>query len=380
MRSIPFRMVCLLGMNDGDFPRSRPPVDFDLMAHDHRSGDRSRRDDDRYLFLEALLSAREKLHISWVGKSIQDNSDRPPSVLVSQLRDHIETCWRLADPNQKLLPALTVEHKLQAFSRDYFGNTDASPFFTYAKEWERKADGKQTDDPRSEPLTPPTLQVPITLSQLAAFLKDPVKTFFQERLRVFYAADEQTSQDQEPFQLDGLEQWTLQNQLIQARLDALVHGQQEAESVERQLARIRRSGELPLGKLADLTEQVLEEPLDPMFKLYGEAKASWPLVLEDWTFKYSLKFGDQEVHVQDTIGDLYGSGGARCRIELNASDLFYQNNLRHDKLLGAWVLHLASHASGQAITTEVIGKNGKVTIKSLDQQTACKNFDALVDA
>lgn len=72
MRAIPFRMVCLLGMNDGEF-RSRPPVDFDLMARDTRPGDRSRRDDDRYLFLEALLSAREKLHISWVGRCIQDN-------------------------------------------------------------------------------------------------------------------------------------------------------------------------------------------------------------------------------------------------------------------------------------------------------------------
>ena len=75
--------VCLLGMNDGDYPRSQPPLDFDLMGSDYRPGDRSRREDDRYLFLEALLSARERLHISWVGKSIQDNAQRPPSVLVS---------------------------------------------------------------------------------------------------------------------------------------------------------------------------------------------------------------------------------------------------------------------------------------------------------
>ena len=58
MRSIPFKMVCLLGMNDGVYPRAVPPLGFDLMAEAPRRGDRSRREDDRYLFLEALLAAR----------------------------------------------------------------------------------------------------------------------------------------------------------------------------------------------------------------------------------------------------------------------------------------------------------------------------------
>ncbi|MEY6431612.1 exodeoxyribonuclease V subunit gamma, partial [Thioalkalicoccus limnaeus] len=88
MRAIPFRQIWLLGMNDGDYPRRHRPADFDLMADDERPGDRSRREDDRYLFLEALLSAREKLVISWVGRSVRDNAERPPSVLVGQLRDH----------------------------------------------------------------------------------------------------------------------------------------------------------------------------------------------------------------------------------------------------------------------------------------------------
>ncbi|HSH49542.1 MAG TPA: exodeoxyribonuclease V subunit gamma, partial [Halomonas sp.] len=69
MRAIPFRHVCLLGMNDEDYPRTQRPLDIDLMGQDYRPGDRSRRDDDRYLFLEALLSARERLLISWVGRS-----------------------------------------------------------------------------------------------------------------------------------------------------------------------------------------------------------------------------------------------------------------------------------------------------------------------
>jgi exodeoxyribonuclease V gamma subunit len=79
MRSIPFKVVCLLGMNDGVYPRALAPLGFDLMSQKPQRGDRSRRDDDRYLFLEALISAQQKLYISYIGRSIQDNSLPQPS-------------------------------------------------------------------------------------------------------------------------------------------------------------------------------------------------------------------------------------------------------------------------------------------------------------
>ena len=73
MRAIPFRTVCLLGLNDGDYPRQTLDMSYDLIQRFPRCGDRSRRDDDRYLFLEALESARECLHLSYVGRSVHDN-------------------------------------------------------------------------------------------------------------------------------------------------------------------------------------------------------------------------------------------------------------------------------------------------------------------
>ena len=96
MRSIPFRVIGLLGMNDDVYPRQARSLGFDLMAKKPKPGDRSRRIDDRYLFLEAILSAREKLHISYVGQSIQDNSIRPPSVLVSELLDTIDEGFKIS--------------------------------------------------------------------------------------------------------------------------------------------------------------------------------------------------------------------------------------------------------------------------------------------
>ena len=117
MRAIPFQMVCLLGMNDGDYPRRTQRADFDLLGLPgmSRPGDRSRRDDDRQLMLEALLSARRTLYISWSGRSVRNNSQQPPSVLVSQLRDEIDALW-----GKDTAESLTQVHPLQPFSRAYF--------------------------------------------------------------------------------------------------------------------------------------------------------------------------------------------------------------------------------------------------------------------
>ena len=79
MRSLPFRCICLLGLNDGEFPRTTKSAAFDLIAQHPRRGDRARRNDDRYLFLESILSAREKLYLSYIGKDIRKNEELAPS-------------------------------------------------------------------------------------------------------------------------------------------------------------------------------------------------------------------------------------------------------------------------------------------------------------
>jgi exonuclease V gamma subunit len=86
---VPETSLCLIGMNNDAFPLARHSLRLDRMAQDVRRGDRSRRDDDRYLFREALLSARRCLYIGYVGRHIRDNSVIPPSVLVSELLDTI---------------------------------------------------------------------------------------------------------------------------------------------------------------------------------------------------------------------------------------------------------------------------------------------------
>src|SRR5574337_942283 len=124
LRYLPYRVVCLIGVNDGVFPAVARPAEFDLLARHPRRGDRQRREDDRSLFLDALLAARERFYLSYTGRSIRDASVRPASVLVEELLDALATATATdaADP-QALAAArcrLVVEHPLQAFSPEYF--------------------------------------------------------------------------------------------------------------------------------------------------------------------------------------------------------------------------------------------------------------------
>ena len=119
MRSIPARVIWLMGMNEAVFPRRTQPPQFDLMSVEPKPGDRSPRDDDRYLFLEALLSARDRLRISHVGRSLVNHDKLPPSVVASELLDYLDQSC--AFPNgMSARQCLVIEHRLHAFSRSYF--------------------------------------------------------------------------------------------------------------------------------------------------------------------------------------------------------------------------------------------------------------------
>lgn len=374
MRAIPFRHVCLLGMNDGDYPRTRVPMDFDLMGRDYRPGDRSRREDDRYLFLEALLSARDSLHVSWVGHSITDNSERPPSVLVGQLRDHIKAGWRLADhaggqveAGEALLEALTVEHPLQPFSPAYFTPGAGQPrLFTYAREW-RPQSGEAPPAPVADVLLPRMQrEEPLTLRALVDFLRQPARAFFRQRLDVFFERDDPTSEDNEPFQLDGLGVWRLRDELIRAQRQALEAGGNVADVRETTLARIRRRGELAEGGFGEAAARELEEPMEPLFARYREVLSRWPLSGEAEEVAFQAEVEGATIALADWLGDIRQDGaGGRARILLETSSLVSDNKYRADRLIRPWVEHLAAHVAGDPLTTVVISPAGEVALAPL---------------
>ncbi len=217
MRSIPFRVICLLGMNDTDFPRNQRPPAFDLMARHPRIGDRNRRNDDRYLFLEALLSARDVLYISWKGRDPRDNALLPPSVVVSELRDHIDRAWTCGDSTRPC-DRLTVEHPLQPFSRRCFD--PAAPTASYAAAWLPAVRRRQWEEPfLVSPLPDNDDHGRTDLDELIRFWCHPVRAFLRQRLGLRLDRPERELADSEPFTLDGLEEYLLTGECIAALLD-----------------------------------------------------------------------------------------------------------------------------------------------------------------
>ena len=123
MRSIPFKVIALLGMNEGEFPKIDRNPTFDLLTHNFRKGDRSRRADDRYQFLEILLSARQQLIMTYIGQSISHNDAIPPSVVISELLEVLQESYQLSD--------LITRQPLQPFSPRYFDGT--SDLFSFSE-------------------------------------------------------------------------------------------------------------------------------------------------------------------------------------------------------------------------------------------------------
>ena len=210
MRSVPFKVICLLGMNDADYPRRPQPADFDLIAARPRAGDRNRRDDDRYLFLEALLSARRHLFIFWVGRDQQENTELPPSTVVAELRDYLERGWR-PENGQTLCQALTTEHPLQPFSKKCFNGTPETR--QYGSLWFplHEHGGETRFFP--EPLPPVSPQT-IHLGDLTRFWNDPIRFLLAERLGLRLHRHDEAVPEDEPFHLDFLTGYQLKNDLI----------------------------------------------------------------------------------------------------------------------------------------------------------------------
>jgi len=256
MRSIPFRVIALIGMNDGAFPRRGRTPEFDLTALEPRRGDRSLRDEDRYLFLEALLSARETLHISYVGQGMKDNTEIPPSVLVSELLDYLERSFVTGAAGGSPRDLLVVRHRLHPFSPDYF--TPGSSLFSYSDEnraaAESLAAGGTPPGPFLATPLPPLEETTVSLDELAAFFTNPARALLKGRFGISLRDPEGSADESEPFRLDHLERFGLEQELA----GRFLRGGTQAEA----LPLVRARGELPAGRYGDELFTVLAEGVE----------------------------------------------------------------------------------------------------------------------
>ncbi|WP_371189435.1 exodeoxyribonuclease V subunit gamma [Thalassotalea maritima] len=211
MRSIPFKVVAVLGLNDGEYPRQRTPVGFDLMAQAKaKAGDRSRRGDDRYLFLEALISARQYFYVSYQGKDVKNNNDRQPSVVLTELLDYLQYGygWRVDQASPK---GHLRQLPLQAFSVDNYRSDNR--FASFDGNWLRLLQSDvhvhngESTTLEDNGIEASLVEDGVDISALIAFYQHPSQYYARHQLKLFFQDNNNLINDVEPFQNNALQRY-----------------------------------------------------------------------------------------------------------------------------------------------------------------------------
>ncbi|SDR88636.1 exodeoxyribonuclease V subunit gamma [Microlunatus soli] len=223
MRSVPHRVVCLLGLDDGVFPRAGRLDGDDLLAVDPWIGDRDRRSEDRQLLLDAIMSATEHLMIIYSGADPRTNADRPPSVPLGELLDVLDQTATAADGGP-VRSQILHRHPLQPFDVANFVTADGRPPGSF--DTAGLAAARATLQPRTEP-TPvyspeplPAYQLPALLpvEELVRFFRHPVQRFLRTRAGIGLYTEEDPTTDEMPVQPDGLQGWAIGDRMLRAHL------------------------------------------------------------------------------------------------------------------------------------------------------------------
>ncbi len=332
LRGVPFRVICLLGMQDGDFPRRGVPAEFDRMRERRLHGDPHCGDEDRALFLETLLAARDRLYISYTGRGVRDNSALQPSVLVRELLDYLDRHYQCATEDARsqegdknsVSQAITTAHALQPFSiRNYSGKGPLS----FDAWWLQAARAlhRKTTPTAQEPWS--TLELPelepgareITPGKLAGFLAHPCKGFVHSRLRL-YLQEKEWEPDSEPFELDNLEAYQIKDRLI----DDWLEGRRTTAET------LRAEGRLPHGSPG---EKILANQMRSVEELIG--------TLETLGLQRSpSRFFDVDLRLKDTEGRDWSLQGRVTRLWPDGLIRFRPATLRGKDVLGLWIDHL----------------------------------------
>ncbi len=398
LRSLPYRMVCVLGLNDGAFPSANRPAEFDLIARHPRPGDRQRRQDERNLFLDLLLAARERLYLSHTGRSVRDNSHLPPSVLVSELLDVLVPA--IDAPRAAVLAHLVVDHPLQAFDprgfrpggdvrlRSFHGEYAAAlaagqaaaptqvPAATgldaggdddpatdgAGDDSSEEADTDETDAGSTttfftQPLPAP-MPAPLSLQQLQRFFRHPARALLQ-RLGLTVRQPDETLCDDEPFLADFPARQDLADRLLPPLLQAAELGTTVDDTT---LAALAQAGtRLPGGPVG---RQVVDAEL-PLLRAHAQALAdarrAQVLPPHSASLPFTIAIGgvDQPWPLDITLTGLRADGLLLHRYD----------DPRAADHLQAWLAHLALCASAPASVagrTRWLGRGARFGFRTVD--------------
>ncbi|OUD12449.1 exodeoxyribonuclease V subunit gamma [Thioflexithrix psekupsensis] len=367
MRSIPFKVVCLLGMNDHSYPRVQRPLSFDLMAQYPKKGDRSLRHNDRYLFLEALLSARNHFYLSYVGHSVQDNSELPPSVLVSELKDYLMAGFK-GIHGEKILELIQCHHPLQPFSPHYFMTPPLkTQLFSYSKEYCQASSVllKKREAIKADFLTqalpyPDSHWTTVDVLDLLRFFKNPTQYLLKERLDINLSYEEQLLEENEPFNLVGLNAYQFTQELIEAAL--------AGEALTPHFNVAKAKGLLPHGVVGKVIYDRIESDIKPF-------------IHQVKTEIIHTRLTPQAIHL--TLGAFQLS--AYLDHLWNKQQFFYRYaDMKGDDVIKLWLYHLLLNSQNKEDsllpnTSIFLAKDSQILLRPIPSQEACVILQNLLD-
>ncbi len=335
MRSVPHRVVVLLGMDDGVFPRVGAPDGDDVLARDPHVGERDVRSEDRQLLLDALLAAGERVLVLHTGADPVSGATRPPAVPIGELLDVLETT------TGRTREELVTRHPLQPFDARQFTGTTPASFDPVNLAGARAAAAPRVVGAARVAL--PARTDPVALPDLVAFAEHPVKAYLRQRLGVTLPGEDDEISDGIPLELDGLERWAIGESLLAAVLGGLTP--EEAARTE------RLRGTLPPGELANL---VLRD-VGP--KVIALAEVAGPLLQGPVrAVDVRLAVGGREL--SGTLNGVRGPVGAGHLVAVSYSSLGAKHRA------GAWVRALALAAvegGGRAVTVGRYGRRARTS-------------------
>lgn len=266
MRSVPHQIVCLLGLDDGVFPRKTPHDGDDLMLDDSHVGERDPRTEDRQLLLDALLAATDRLIITFTGNDERTNIPRPPAVPVGELLDIVDATVRTNEGTAR--EVVVTRHPLQPFDPRNFAvgallQNRSWSFDTVTLEGARALSGSRSDPEPFLARPLPAVDSPLVeLESIVRFAQHPVRAFLRQRLGFSVGDFSDELEDDLIVELDGLEKWGVGQRLLDARL-AGIDGRSAV------LAEIAR-GTLPPGVMG---QPVIQDVLPTVENIVAAAQA-----------------------------------------------------------------------------------------------------------
>jgi exodeoxyribonuclease V gamma subunit len=343
-RGLPAKVIAFLGLNNGKFPRKDRFVSYDLIAKERLTGDRSKKANDKQLFLDTLLSAREKLYLSYIGRNAKENSELPPSIVLDELMDYIES--QSANPSL-VREGILVHHPLHGFSGRY--RPENNRLFTYLYGEDVQVENilletQVADDPNDQPAS-----TEIKLNDLINFYKSPVKWYYQRTIGIYLEEKEENLPEEETSELDHLESWTLKKELMNA--DSGIH--EEKDKIREQYV---KSGRFPLATFSEILIDSLLEDIAQVKTGKDQQTAG----LTEETLGNILTINDK-IKITGTVGGIYGNN--LIEYSLSKQALKYKVETR--------IKYLFLTASGFELEARFIDRSGGlITFKPISTTEA----------